>query len=62
MGFKIWSRDVKQAFFQSDLDLARELYVRLPKESPVLSMVGMPEKGLLQAIKPLYGLSESPGY
>ncbi len=25
-------------------------------------MMGMPDKGLLQAIKPLYGLSESPGY
>ncbi len=59
MGFKIWSRDVKQAFVQSDLDLARELYVCLPKEPPLLSMMGMPHRGLLQAIN-LSTVSQSP--
>ncbi len=62
MGFQIWSRDVNQAFVQSDLHLARELYVRLPKEQPLLSMMRMADKGLRQAIKPLCGLSESPVY
>ncbi len=62
LSFKIWSRDAKQAFVQSDLHLGREVYVRLPKEPPLLSLMGMPNKGLLQAIKHLYGLPESPRY
>ena len=39
----------------------RELFVKPPKRPDLLSMINQP-RGLLQAIKPLYGLSESPGY
>ncbi len=62
LNYKLWSRDVKQAFVQSDTDLARELYVRLPKALPLLSLVGMSDNGVFHAIKPLYGLSESSKY
>ncbi len=61
-GFPLWSRDVKQAFVQSDSKLARRLFVRLPSQPPLLPLIGQPSDGLLQALKPLYGLSESPGY
>ena len=61
LNFQIWSRDVKQAFIQSEDSLHRELYVKPPKRPDLLSMINQPP-GLLQAIKPLYGLSESPGY
>ena len=61
MNFKIWSRDVKQAFIQSEDSLDRELYVKPPKCPDLLSMINQ-SSGLLLAVKPLYGLSESPGY
>ncbi len=35
MGLPLWSRDVKQAFFQSDAKLTRRLYVRLPIKLPL---------------------------
>ena len=59
LNFEIWSRDVKQAFIQSEDTLQRELYVKPPKRPEFLSMINQPP-GLLQAVKPLYGLSESP--
>ena len=61
LGFKLWSRDVKQAFIQSEDKLNRELYVRPPKKPDTLSLIDQ-KPGLLQAMKPLYGLSESPTY
>lgn len=61
MGFGLWSRDVKQAFIQSEENLHRELYVKPPKRPDLLGMIHQPE-GLLHAVKTLYGLAESPGY
>ena len=39
----------------------RELHIQTPKRPELLSMINQPTR-LLQAVKPLYGLSESPGY
>ena len=55
------SQDVKQAFIQSEDTLDGELYVKPPKRPDLLSIINQPP-GLLQALKQLYGLFESPGY
>ena len=60
--FKIWSRDVSQAFVQSKDKLKREVYVRFPRGQDVMKMLGADQDYLLKAKKPLYGLCESPGY
>jgi len=61
-GFKIWSRDISQAFIQSDEPLRRTVYVKPPKGENVLDQIGAPKGSMLKAIKPQYGLPESPGY
>ncbi len=61
LGFKVCSRDVKQAFIQSEDLLLRKLYMKPPKRPNLLAMINQPP-GLLQAVNTLYGLSESPGY
>ncbi len=61
LDLRIRSRDVKQAFIQSEDPLHRELYVKPPKRPNLLAMINQPP-GLLPAVKLLYGLSESPGY
>lgn len=61
-GFPLWSRDVSQAFVQSEDNLKRNLYIRVPKGQRVLEILGAPPGSLLQALKPLYGLAESPSY
>eukprot|EP00171_Calliarthron_tuberculosum_P023668 IDg23668t1 len=58
----MWSRDVTLAFIQSEDKLDRKLYVKLPKKPPLLPLVNKPNNGLLQVLKPQYGLSESPSY
>eukprot|EP00171_Calliarthron_tuberculosum_P000888 IDg888t1 len=58
-----WSRDITQAFAQSDTPLQRKVYVRPPKgEKLLLERIGVPSGSLLHAVKPGYGLPESPGY
>ncbi len=47
LGFKVWSRDVKQAFTQSEDPLHRELYVKAPKRLDLLAMIDQPP-GLLR--------------
>ncbi len=59
--FKFWSRELKQAFIQWEDLLHWELYVKPPKRPDLLAMIDQPP-GLLQAVKPLYVLAESPGY
>lgn len=61
-GFKLWSRDISQAFIQSDEPLHRTVFVRPPKGENVLEQIGAPPNSILKAIKPQYGLPESPGY
>lgn len=61
-GFDIWSRDIFQAFLQSDEPLRRTVYVRPPKGEIVLQRIGAPPGTILRAIKAQYGLGDSPGY
>ena len=60
--FSIWSRDVKQAFIQSKDPLGRSLYIKPPKKPDILKLLGKAPNSYLHALKPIYGLSESPGY
>jgi len=59
--FTIWSRDITLAFLQSKDALKRTVYVRPPKGENVLAHIGAPPGSILKAIKPQYGLAESPG-
>ena len=60
--FDLFLRDVKQAFVQSSDPLNRELYISPKRHPSVLELMGYPPNYMLKAHKPLYGLSESPGY
>ncbi len=62
MNFSLWSRDVKQAFLQSEFPLDRKIFVKPPKLPNVMVMIYRPENSMLHALKPIYGLFESPGY
>lgn len=61
LGFKLWSRDVKQAFVQSEDKFNSEIYVRPPRKPELLSPINQPQ-GMLKALKPLYGIPEAPMY
>ncbi len=61
-GFQIWSRDISQAFLQSEDPLRRTVYIRPPKGEHILERIGAEPGSLLHAIKPQYGLSDAPGY
>ena len=56
--FNIWSRDVKQAFLQSDFPLSRDLYIKPPNKPNLMQMVSHPQDTNLRALKPIYGLVE----
>ena len=60
--FEVWSRDVKQAFIQSSFPIDREIYIKPPKKSDLMAMIGQPEDRYRMDLKPIYGLTESPGY
>ena len=51
---KLFIRDVIKAFVQSTTTLRRPVYMRAPKE------MGLPPGKVLQVLKPLYGMPESP--
>ena len=59
--FKLWSRDIGQAYLKSDEELHRTVFVRPTNGKNILSEQGAPEGSNLRAIKPLYGLTEAPG-
>ena len=61
-GFELWSRDITLAFLQSKDKLKRDAYVRPSKGEDVLERIGAPSGPILKAVKPQYGLAESPGY
>ncbi len=46
-------RDITQAYLQSEADLSRPVYLKLPLE------MHLPDGKLLRAKKPLYGIPES---
>ena len=52
--FEVWTSDVSQAYLQSSLPLARDVYIKNPVKEFDLS----PDE-CLQLILPLYGLTES---
>jgi len=52
-GFSIWIRDVTQAYVQSDTPIARDIYIRAPKE------LGIADGFLLKVLRPLYGIPEA---
>jgi len=60
--YPLWNRDVSQAFVQSRDELKRDVYVKVPKGQRVLETLGAPPGSLLKAVKPQYGLIESPTY
>ncbi len=62
MNFSVWSRDLEQAFLQSEFPLDRKIFVMLPKRPNVIGMIDRPENSMLQDLKSIYGLFESPGY
>ncbi len=61
-GFKLLSRDVKQAFIQSKFPLDRPLYIKPPLNPDLMRMINQPTAMYLHALKPIYGLTESPVY
>ncbi len=61
-GFNIWSRDISQAFLESEYPLRLTIYVRPPEGENILERIGSDPGSLLHAIKPQYGLSDAPGY
>src|SRR6185437_12041696 len=52
-GFSIWIRDVTQAYVQSDTPIARDIFIRAPKE------LGIADGSLLKVLRPLYGIPEA---
>eukprot|EP00171_Calliarthron_tuberculosum_P003779 IDg3779t1 len=76
--FKVWSRDVTQAFLQSQEALGRLLFVILPSRPDlrplireIISTIPKSESNIsknedeelaLKVLQPWYGLSDSPGY
>ncbi len=60
--FQLWSRDITLAFLKSKDELQRDIYVRMPKGENLLEHIGAPPGSILKAVKPQYGLAESPGY
>ena len=60
--FDLWTRDVKQAFIQSSFPLDRTLFIKPATNPDIMSMANHPKDSYLKALKPIYGLSESPGY
>lgn len=60
--FELWTRDVKQAFVQSAFPLDRMLFIKPPKNPDLMSMVDHLPDTYLHALKPIYGLTESPGF
>src|SRR6185312_14383800 len=51
--FSIWIRDVTQAYVQSDTPIARDIYIRAPKE------LGVADGSLLKVLRPLYGIPKA---
>jgi len=52
-GTKIYTRDISQAYTQSETQLAREIFVRPPKE------LKLPDELFLKVLRPLYGVPEA---
>ncbi len=61
-GFKLRSRHVKQAFIQSEFPLDGPLYIKPPLKLDLMRMRNQPSGMYLHALKPIYELTESPGY
>ena len=53
-GYKLCTRDVKQALVQSKTKLRRPVYMRPPPE------MRLPKRNLLKVVKTLYGMPEAP--
>ena len=51
--FRLFSRDVSQAYLQSETTIQRPIYVRPPPE------IGLPEGRLFRVARPLYGIPEA---
>ncbi len=60
--FPLWTRVVKQAFTQSAYQLARQVLIKPPNKPDLMPMMNHPPGSYLRALKPIYGLTESPGY
>ena len=60
--YNIWTRDVKQAFIQSQFPLGIPPFTEPPLISDIMKMMGNPKDSSLKALKSIYGLKESPGY
>ena len=52
-GLEVYMRDISQAYTQSETSLARDFFVRPPKE------LNLPDGLLLKALRPLYGVPEA---
>ena len=50
---RVFSRDITQAYVQSNTKLERQVYIKAPKE------MGLPDGWVLKIMKPLYGIPES---
>lgn len=55
--FKLYLRDISQAYVQSTTNLNREIYARPPKE--LRNKLGLEEGSILKVLKPLYGVPEA---
>jgi hypothetical protein len=55
--YKLYLRDISQAYVQSTTTLNREFYVRPPGELP--NELGLGEDSVLKVLKPLYGVPEA---
>jgi hypothetical protein len=55
--YKLYLRDISQAYVQSTTSLNREFYVRPPKE--LQNELGLGDDVILKILKPLYGVPEA---
>jgi hypothetical protein len=54
-GFRLWLRDITQAYTRSTTALQRKIYAKLPKELAHL----YPEGTIMVVMRPLYGIAEA---
>ena len=60
--FDLWTRNVKQVSIQYSFPLERTLFIKPLTKLDIMSMVNHPKVSYLKALKPIYGLPESPRY
>ena len=58
----LWNKDIQKSFVQSQNKLKLEVLLRPPLGQAVVEVLDAPPGSLLKALKPLYGVPQSPGH